>query len=107
MILSWQKQFTLLLTKYYAPAEAARASSVLLPAILNDFRKMLSAAPVGKVLTESYNTEDGKTVIKVKGQKMKSGRTSVLVISDLLVADVPVQFDSVPGFDRVLILEGS
>ena len=105
MFLTWQQQFTLLLTKYYAPAEAGRASSVLLPAILNDFRKMLSAAPVGKVLTESYNTEDGKTVIKVKGQKMKSGRTSVLVISDLLVADVPVQFDSVPGFGRCLILE--
>ena len=38
---------------------------------------------------------------------MKSGMASALVVSDLLVADVPVQFDSVPGFGRVLILEGS
>ena len=81
MILSWQKQFTLLLTKYYAPAEAARASSVLLPAILN--------------------------VLTVKGRKMKTGKKSALVVTDLFVADVPVQFDSVPGFGRVLILEGS
>ena len=107
MHLIWQQQFTLLLTKYYVPAEAARASSVLLPAILGDFRKMLSAAPVGKALTESYSTEDGKTVITVKGRKMKTGKKSALVVTDLFVADVPLQFDSVPGFGRVLILEGS
>ena len=105
MHLTWQQQFTLLLTKYYPPAEAARASSVLLPAILGDFRKMSARAPVGRELAESYNTEDGKTVIKVKGKKMKSGRKSALIVTDLLVADVPVQFDSVPGFGRCLLLE--
>lgn len=105
MFLTWQQQFTLLLTKYYPPAEAARASSILLPAILSDFRKMLFEAPVGKELTESYNTEDGKTVLKVKGKKMKSGKKAALVVTDLFVEEVPVQFDSVPGFGRCLLLE--
>ena len=105
MYITWQQQFTLLLTKYYPPAEAVRASSVLLPAVLNDFRKMLSAAPAGKELTETYNTEDGKTVLRLKGRKMKSGRKTAFVITDLLVADDPVQFDSVPGYGRCLLLE--
>ena len=77
----------------------------LLPAILGDFRKMLSTAPIGKELEESYNTEDGKTAITVRGKKMKSGKKSTLLVTDLLVEDVPVQFDSVPGFGRCLILE--
>ena len=106
MFLTWQQQFTLLLTKYYPPAEATRASSILLPAILSDFRKMLSEAPVGKVLTESYNTEDGKTVLKLKGEKIKSGKKATLVVTDLLVDEVPVQFDAVPGFGRCILLEG-
>ncbi len=105
MTLTWQQQFTLLLTKYYAPAEAARASSVLLPAIFGDFRKMLSAAPAGKMITESYNTEDGKTGIKLCGKKIQKGSKSVLAVTDLLVADAPVRFDSVTGFGRCLILK--
>lgn len=105
MYFTWQQQFTLLLTKYYVPAEAARASSVLLPAILGDFRKMLSAAPIGKELEEFYNTEDGKTSITVRGKKMKIGKKSALLVTDLLVADFPVQFDLNLGFGRCLILE--
>ncbi len=105
MHLTWQQQFTLLLTKYYGPAEAGRASSVLLPAILGDFRKMLSASPAGREISESYNTEDGKTVIRVKGKKMKNGRSSVSAVTELMVEDVPVKFDPVPGFGRSLILD--
>ncbi len=105
MHLTWQQQFTLLLTKYYGPAEAGRASSVLLPAILRDFRKMLSASPAGREISESYNTEDGKTVIRVKGKKMKNGRSSVSAVTELMVDDVPVKFDPVPGFGRSLILD--
>ena len=60
MYFTWQQQFTFLLTKYYVPAEAARASSVLLPAILGDFRKMLSAAPIGKELEELSNLGDSE-----------------------------------------------
>lgn len=47
------------------------------------------------------------SVLTVKGRKMKTGKKSALVVTDLFVADVPLQFDSVPGFGRVLILEGS
>lgn len=105
MVLTWQQQFTLLLTKYYTPAEASRASAVLLPAILNDFKKMLSAASADREITESYNTEDGKTVIKVRGKKIKHDRTFSLIVTALLVSDVPLQFSFVPGFGRCLVLE--
>jgi hypothetical protein len=62
-----------------------RSASVLLPAILRDFRKMLTKNAPGVLVSEDYNTEDRLTVIHVTGERLTRGRTDRLILRSLRV----------------------
>ena len=81
----WQKQFELALIPHYGLAGAHKAASVLLPAILGDFRKMLLAAPPHTPVHETYHTDDGKTDIVLTGERLTTEADPLLILRTVSV----------------------
>lgn len=86
----WRIQFELALIPVYGPERAKRSASVLLPAILRDFRKMLTKNAPGVLVSEDYNTEDRLTVIHVTGERLVKGRSERLILRALRVGSAEI-----------------
>ena len=91
----WRIQFELALIPVYGPERAKRSSSVLLPAILRDFRKMLTKSAPGVIVSEDYNTEDRLTVIHLTGERILSRRGEMLVLRSLRVGSQEITLSGV------------
>ena len=64
-----QLELTARLVEIYGPSEGMKNSSVLVPAILNDFYGMLQKAKIGDTVSETYRTEDGIAEITLRAVK--------------------------------------
>ena len=109
---TWKKEFELLLMRRYPVPEALRASSVLLPAITDDFRQMLQNAEPNTMVHEEYRTEDGKTIIHLYGKRIPhpprrhhtKGGPDHLIIRRLLVEDFEVRLPVLPDGTQGILL---
>jgi len=93
-VIPWRIQFEMALIPVYGPARAKQSASVLLPAILRDFRKMLTKNAPGVIVSEGYNTEDRLTVIYVTGERISSRRGDMLVLRSLKVGSQEITLNS-------------
>lgn len=63
------------LISIYGDKDGVRSSSVLVPAILQDFSGMIDKADIGESVSEIYRTEDGKAEIILQTVKSPGGST--------------------------------
>ena len=66
------------LKTWYGPDEGMRVWQTVMPGILADFNKMISAKP-GSTVTEEYRLEDGRGVIILSGWQRKDGSAQIKV----------------------------
>ena len=67
------------LSKIYGIEEGIRMAGTVVPGILNDFRKMLSASAPGRTVREEYRLEDGRARVFLSGEKKKKGKCEILL----------------------------
>ena len=59
--------------KIYGIQDGKKTGSVLIPAFLGDFRKVLEKSDLGVTISEEYMTEDKKMHLVFRGQRRIAG----------------------------------
>lgn len=91
--LPFRKKFELMIVEAYGLPEGIRASQVLVPSILGDFRKMLEKAGPGVPVREEYKTEDGRTTIEIEGEMVRNGKKAEPCVRGLRVGGREMTFE--------------
>ena len=79
-----QLKITSRLVEIYGQSDGLKNSSVLVPAILNDFSSMLQKSKIGQSVSETYRTEDGVAEIILTATKTTGGSNVIAEIRRLV-----------------------
>lgn len=67
------------LDSIYGNGRGVEVYTTIMPGIISDFNKMLEKAGKGESVSEQYNLEDRRGIIKVTGNKLKSGQAEISI----------------------------
>ena len=75
-----------------------KAGSVLIPAFLTDFRKVLEKSDLGMIVSEEYMTEDKKMHIILKGQRSMGASGYEYIVQSCMCNGTELLTEKVPLF---------
>ena len=71
----------------YGPTMGQGIGSVIIPAFIGDFKKVLEASKGSKTVSEEYMTEDKKVHLVLKGKKSLGAQGMDCLVTDCLLND--------------------
>ena len=81
----WIREAEKELNTVYGEVKAKQVTSVLIPAFIGDFKKMLSRSGYDTEVTEEYRTEDRLVDIILKGKKIRIKGSEKYVLTGVSV----------------------
>ena len=83
-------------------ADGQKTGSVLIPAFLGDYRKVLEEGDLGATISEEYMTEDKKMHLVFKGQRRMGAAGYDYIVQSCLCNGVELLKEEVPLFSAIL-----